>query len=230
MIAHRGEHILAPENTIRAGRLAIEEGATALEVDIRLTADEQIVLFHDKNLKHHFGQNKWVHRCSASYLKSLSFKKEQYKFVDSICTLDEFLEEFRGSVPLNLDAKTFMISPKLLGRKLVRLVSDMNMLDQVWISAFNPLFLNIIKSITPSLRTGYLFRNLFPIHRYIDGFIEADAWHPHLNVISDRFVEIAIEKGKELYVWTINDPVVAESFQKYHLQGIITDRLFREKE
>ena len=49
-IAHRGDSINAPENTLPAFELAIEAGATAVEMDLRCTADGHVVVLHDKSI------------------------------------------------------------------------------------------------------------------------------------------------------------------------------------
>ena len=51
IIAHRGESYDAPENTLSAINLAWEYGADAIEVDIRISKDRQIVVFHDANTR-----------------------------------------------------------------------------------------------------------------------------------------------------------------------------------
>ena len=55
IVAHRGEKILAPENTVKAAHLALSQGANALEVDVRICGSGEIVVMHDALLKRHFG-------------------------------------------------------------------------------------------------------------------------------------------------------------------------------
>lgn len=49
-IAHRGDPAAAPENTLPAFEAALASGADVLELDLRMTADEQVVIFHDELL------------------------------------------------------------------------------------------------------------------------------------------------------------------------------------
>ena len=51
VIAHRGERVLAPENTIKACQLALDQGATGLEIDVRICGSGEIVLIHDPLLQ-----------------------------------------------------------------------------------------------------------------------------------------------------------------------------------
>jgi glycerophosphoryl diester phosphodiesterase len=73
IIAHRGSSYEAPENTIASAKLAIEENADALELDIHLTKDNQIVVIHDANIKRTSGINKNVKDLNLEQLKKYDF-------------------------------------------------------------------------------------------------------------------------------------------------------------
>lgn len=227
VIAHRGERVLAPENTIKACQLALDQGATGLEIDVRICGSGEIVLIHDPLLQRHFNIRKTVARTSLKELKALEFPKEEYRFHDRICTLEEILEEFKGRVPINLDAKSLTFRTGPFAEKLAAIIQKMNVKDQVWISSFNPVLLSNIKAIQSTIRTGYLFQNPAGIHRIIDFFLTTDAWHPHFKNVSERFIERARKLGKEVYIWTVNDKAVLEKIQSFEYHGIISDRFFR---
>jgi len=229
IIAHRGERLLAPENTIEGCRLALQQGASALEVDIRLCGSGEIVLFHDKTLHRNFNHYKIASFTSLAEFKAMHFNSVEFKVKASVATLQEFLEEFKGSVPINLDVKTFPASQHQLVRTLVKVLEDMHVVDQVWISAFNPYVLRLLKQAKSGLRTGYLFRNFVRFQQFIDALTYSDAWHPHFSIVNDMLMQKARAAHKEVYIWTVNDPSVAESLQKYNVQGLITDKLFKIK-
>jgi glycerophosphoryl diester phosphodiesterase len=229
VIAHRGSGgVNAPENTIKACKLALENGATALEIDIRPTREGNIILFHDSLLLRHFGKPIPVPFCSLKELKKLEFSKKSYEHQDRICTLGDFFEEFKNTVPINLDSKTMWSNYWPFAKSLIREIEQFDIADQVWISSFNPVFLKLIKMFKPELRTGFLFRNLAFVNRYIDIISQADAWHPHHSVISDRFYELTKKLKKEIYVWTINEELILERILKYNFEGIITDTLYKD--
>lgn len=227
IIAHRGERILSPENTITAGKLALQQGATGLEVDVRMCRSGEPVLLHDANLMKHFGKPKPVALCTLRELKALRFKKNNYAYPDQICTLEEFLEEFRGTVPLNLDAKSILPNPRHFAQTLVRLIDRFKIHDQVWISSFNPYLLRKIKKITPRVRTGYLFQNPPRLHELIEIFLSSDAWHPHYKNVNDAFIKKALKMKKEIYIWTVNEESILKKIERYDFNGIITDIFFR---
>lgn len=72
IIAHRGFSAKAPENTIAAFELAWKSGADACELDIHLTADDQIVVIHDKDTKRtHPGENRVIAQTPLAQLADL---------------------------------------------------------------------------------------------------------------------------------------------------------------
>ena len=94
IIAHRGESYDAPENTLAAINLAWQRNADAVEIDIQLSADNQIVVIHDLNTKRIGNRNKKVKKQTLAELKELEagkHKGEKWKD-EKIPTLSEVLE------------------------------------------------------------------------------------------------------------------------------------------
>ncbi len=226
LIAHRGESNLAPENSIAAGRLAIEHGATALEIDVRICGSGELIVFHDNFLQRHFGIFKSISLTSWNELKQLQFKKH-YSHPDRVCSLTEFLEAFKGTVPINLDVKILFQNYRKFAQSLISTVDEFKVIDQVWVSSFNPYFLKVLKNLRGDIRIGYLFRVLPSLHKVIELMLTTDAWHPHHSLISDSFIKVARELKKEIYVWTINEAAVMQALMPYNFDGIITDTLYK---
>ncbi len=228
IIAHRGDASFAPENTIESSRMALDKGANALEVDIRLCRSGELILFHDRTLLHHFNKIKPICLYSFQDLKQLRYKHPTFDKPLSIVLLTDFLEEFKNKVPLILDLKSFCSNNRILIRTLIKNLDDLNMRSQVWVSAFNMRILSAVKQFAPDIRTGYLF-NHFPLsHQLMDIFLKSDAWHPHHSLISERFVNKARRLNKELFVWTVNDENLYEELLVHQFEGIITDTLFHK--
>ena len=92
-VAHRGDPRAAVENTLEAVRLAAGAGASAVEVDLRCTADGVVVLHHDNDLRRLWGRPESVAALSLAELRELA---------PAVPTLQEALEA-AGGVPLLLD-------------------------------------------------------------------------------------------------------------------------------
>lgn len=229
IIAHRGDKVLAPENTIAAARLALRQGATGLEVDVRTCGSGEVVLMHDMILNRHFGVRRLVGNTSLAELRAQQFSARLYPYLDRVATLDEFFEEFRHTVPINLDAKSMTPANQAFARQLVRIIESHGVQDQVWISSFNPFLLRSLKRLRSGIRTGYLFQDPLNFYRLIDVFLESDDWHPHFKNVSEWFVDKARRLQKGLYVWTVNDRDVWERLKDVDIDGVITDVFFRRR-
>ncbi|MBO5654513.1 MAG: hypothetical protein J6S32_00590, partial [Clostridia bacterium] len=100
-IAHRGLHDdIIPENSIPAFERAIEGGFN-IEIDVHLSADGQLVVFHDADLKRMCGVEKAVKDCTVEELKTYRLKDTEY----TIPTLDEFMKLVNGKVGILCEVK-----------------------------------------------------------------------------------------------------------------------------
>ena len=223
IIAHRGARDLAPENTIKACQLALENGSNALELDIRLCKSGELVLYHDAFLYKHFGEMRPFAGATLDHLRTLEFNKRHYQYPAGINTLEELLEEFKNKIPINLEAKILFQDKRRFIEQLVKLIDKFNLKDQVWISSFNPTFLKALKSYTKKVKTGLLFRHLSTLYKSLDHVLLSDAWHPHFSLCTKGFIKSARKLNKEIYLWTLKKERDLKNVPLQHVQGIITD-------
>ncbi len=71
LFAHRGASASAPENTLAAFRLAVRQGAPAIELDVKLSADGQVMVFHDPTVNRTTDGTGFVHRLPLAELREL---------------------------------------------------------------------------------------------------------------------------------------------------------------
>jgi len=90
-ISHRGYKEQAVENTYEAFKAAVDIGFTALETDLRITKDNQIVLLHDRNFKRLSNDNRCVSKFSRSQLEKIRFSGGGQPLF-----FDQFIKEFSG--------------------------------------------------------------------------------------------------------------------------------------
>ena len=100
-IAHRGWHNkYAPENSLEAFKQALEKNL-AIEFDLQMTRDKQIVVFHDSNLKRMCGIDKSINSCAYEEIKNLKLKNSQ----ETIPLLSDVLKLVNGKVLLDIEIK-----------------------------------------------------------------------------------------------------------------------------
>jgi len=235
IIAHRGESFIAPENTLASVLLAWENGADAVEVDIRLTLDKKIVVIHDANTKRVSGIRKKVSKTELSVLKLLdagSYKGNQYRG-EKIPTLPEILETVpeNGKILIEIKSKKDII-PYL---KVVLEESKLKT-EQVEIISFKLDVLAETKKVMPRFKAHWIVfksKNLFlrifspswqrimyKLKKYnLDGL---DLWAGY--PLKKEMVNKLKYAGLDVYVWTVNDAGRARELLDIGVNGITTDR------
>ncbi|MBS1609348.1 MAG: glycerophosphodiester phosphodiesterase family protein [Bacteroidetes bacterium] len=107
VIAHRGDHVDVPENTIAAYEKAIEHGADFIETDLRTTKDGELVIMHDASVDRMTNGKGKVNELSYKEIKELKItdKHKQGLPVYTIPTFKEVLNTCKGKTGIYLDFK-----------------------------------------------------------------------------------------------------------------------------
>lgn len=157
--AHRGCCTLYPENTLEAFRAAAElDGITGIELDIQLTSDGEMVVFHDENLRRvtHIDRN--VRGCTLAEIKNIAIPANDGKYC-SIPTLEEVLVmmkpycESRG-ILINIELKTSVIRYDGIESKAYEIVRKYGMEQYIVWSSFLAESVDIIKKIDRDAKTA----------------------------------------------------------------------------
>ncbi len=220
--AHRGSSTSAPENTMAALEKAVEEMADRAEIDVQETADGEIVLCHDTNLKRVAGVNKKVSDLTLEQIKKLdvgSWFSSQYQG-EQIPTLEEVMEYAKGKIDLNIEIKN-LGNTSDLPEKVMELVEKHEMQEQCVITSTNRLYLKRVKAVDPEIRTGYIISAAYG-NFYSDDFI--DLISIRSSFVTERLMESAHEAGKTVHAWTVNGKVEMERLKQLGVDDMITDR------
>ena len=147
-IAHRGlwsESV--PENSIVAFKRAVENGYP-IEIDLYITIDGEIVVFHDNNLFRMTGVDNMIYNCDYIELKNLRLANSEY----SIPTLQEVLKVVDKKVPLLIELKDQPNNEYV--EKVVDILKDYD--GEFAIQSFNPFYLIKLKKLAPNIARGVL--------------------------------------------------------------------------
>ncbi len=219
--AHRGNAFLAPENTASAMERAIEDGADYLEVDVRMTRDGELVLWHDADLQRLLGRPE---RISSLYWDDIRELDAGSWFApefagETILTLSELIDMARGRAGLFLDLKPDHNSRDLT-RRVVALLQEKDAVEGTVIAAAERYVLSEAKALAPELKTALLAQ--FVIGPLNDqGF---DILGLRYNQANAGAVARARQLGYELHVWTVNQPAEMSRMIDMGVDNIITDR------
>lgn len=216
IIAHRGDTKNAVENTLPAIESAIQLGVDGIEVDLQLTRDGHVVVFHDWDLKRLHGNSAVVQKTTLTELKDISRGPHQ------IPTLEELLGLVGKRTFLNLELKTLYYFKSDLERKVVEILGRHGGLP-LQISSFNAFALWHLKKLAPHLERAYLFQDNPLIHRALIPIVKAASVNIPLRYLSKKICESYHKAGRKLFIWTVNDENDMKRCIEYKVDGIITD-------
>lgn len=183
--AHRGCCTLYPENTLEAFRAAAElDGITGIELDIQLTSDGEMVVFHDENLRRvtHIDRN--VRGCTLTEIKNIAIPANDGKYC-SIPTLEEVLVmmkpycESRG-ILINIELKTSVIRYDGIESKAYEIVRKYGMEQYIVWSSFLAESVDIIKKIDRDAKTAVFAMSIEECISMARD-TAADALHPYIG-------------------------------------------------
>ena len=207
LIAHRGVYYNCRENTISAFKEAIKRNYI-IELDVRLTKDKKVIVFHVLNLLRLTGINKNISTSTYDELNSII----------NIPTLEEAIKFVKGRVPIIIEIKS--INKKYELEKEVA-----NILDkfdyEFAIQSFNILSLRWFKKNNPQYIRGYLVNGIYSQNKLFNIFILSKLFKYN---IAPYYIGIDIKsldnnnskKARKKYNiigYTINNK---KEYEKYH--------------
>ena len=191
--AHRGSSSTHPELTMAAYKAAIDDGADGFECDVRVTKDNQLVLWHDADMQRVAG--------NAARIADSTFKEIKSHYPQAI-TLDELLTLARDNKKeLAIETKHPVPSGSAVEKKVMQLLKQEKPVADIHVMSFSWLALENIRKIDPEQKTVALLheRYSFAMRRFtsaqsIGPGIRAFREKPHLN-----------QDPRNLFVWTVDD-------------------------
>jgi len=225
-IAHRGASALAPENTMAAFERAVELGADALELDLHLTRDNELVVIHDDTLDRTTDGLGPVHERSLEDLKRLDAGRwfgEGFAG-ERVPTLAEVLQRYAGKVPLALEVKAGSAFFPGIEERVVSTLRRHSATGHVAIASFDHYALQRLKEIEPTIRTAALLVARPVSISALAGPVKADSVALEASLVSKTEVEACRAAGLQLVVWVVNEPAQMRHFIELGVDGVITDR------
>lgn len=207
-IAHRGASGRAPENTHAAFAAALALGAQAIELDVQLSVDGELVVIHDETLERTTDGAGPVGDRTAAELAALdagSWFAPEYRG-ERIPRLADVIAQVRDRVILNVEIK----SARDLGvvePKLAALVAAERAAEWVVFSSFHAEAVRGMRAYAPWARLGVLCDE-DPRTRglALAGEVGAELVIPGRRWVDARVVEEAHVRGYDVWVWTVNEP------------------------
>ncbi|MBN1974542.1 MAG: glycerophosphoryl diester phosphodiesterase membrane domain-containing protein [Sedimentisphaerales bacterium] len=218
--AHRGSSFSAPENTLSAIQNAIEHGADYAEIDVRLTADNVVVLLHDRDLFRVAGVKKNLADLAYDQISSLDigswfspeFRSERIPLLEDAVTFS------RGRIKLSIELKV-SDSPKRLVEEVVDILHKHYAVSECYICSANIKALKYIRELDPGIRIGLIVSQSIGQVTFLD----VDFLSVSSMLVKPGLIDAAHAEGKDIYVWTVNKPQQMAKFIDLGVDNIITD-------
>ncbi len=248
VIAHRGSSEDAPEHTLSAYKRALDEGADALECDVRLTRDGHLVCVHDRRVDRTSNGRGVLSTLELAELSALDFGSWRDTWEDfedpevpdrdraEILTLRRLLEvvaDHDRRVEVAIETKHPTRYAGLVERQLVDLLGDfgwahprLGAASPVRVMSFSQLSLRRMRVLAPSVRTVYLMDRV-PL-RFRDGTLPPGVRiaGPSIDVVRahPRYVERVHRHGHAVHVWTVDAVEDVALCGDLGVDAIITNR------
>jgi glycerophosphoryl diester phosphodiesterase len=247
VVAHRGASEDVPEHTLAAYRKAIEDGADALECDVRLTADGELVCVHDWRVNRVSNGRGAVSSLELADLATLDFgswkgrptdpeQPERYGDSSRVLTLHRLLElvaETDRRVELAIETKHPTRWAGQVEERLLELLRRFDLADpapgepsRVRVMSFSSRSLRRIRLDAPRLPTVYLMQYVSPRHR--DGRLPAGVKiaGPSMRIVraNPGYVARLHRAGHRVHVWTVDRPEDVELCARLGVDAVITNR------
>jgi glycerophosphoryl diester phosphodiesterase len=248
VIAHRGASGDVPEHTLAAYRRAIEDGADALECDVRLTADGHLVCVHDRRINRTSNGRGAVSGLELAELADLDFGSWKHGAPDaqrgrdpfespdsvdsertSVLTLERLLDLVADAgrpVELAIETKHPTRWAGQVEDRLLRLLERHRVETPVRVMSFSTRSLHRVTAAAPYIPTVLLQQLLLP--RMRDGHLPPGVRiaGPSIRILRahPEYVERVHRAGNAVHVWTVDDPDDVALCVELGVDAIITDR------
>ena len=219
ILAHRGLVTEYQENTLAAVQCALDnQYCQGAEFDVFLTKDNQVVLFHDENMKRLTGIDRSIYEMTWNDLKTIEILPEievdgglrKYTGPARIPLLEEVLETIKGEnffVDIELKAYAPSWAKRKIGREVARIVKQMEMLEQVVCTSFNFFMLYDLEKMYRSISSGFAYDDDMPIPSKIIN------WLMEANLVGS-----VIHSNAACSEYTLVDKDTVEKFHKRNMK------------
>jgi glycerophosphoryl diester phosphodiesterase len=226
LIAHRGASGHAPENTMAAFKLALEMGAKAIELDVHLSRDGELVVIHDEDLKRVAGRKTRVGQLPAKELAHTDVGSWFHKRFsgEGVPRLEDVFELCDGKAELHVELKKGSKLYPGIEDKVCRLIERRKAWDTTLVSSFDHAALRKVRSLDRLVRLGYLL-GLTPTAKAYPEMSELDAESLNCSLWQADAAKVRAcrKRGLRVLVYTVNTAAQLAKLAKLGVDGVFTN-------
>ena len=199
VFGHRGARAYAPQNTIPAFELAVEQGAQGIELDVHRSRDGHLVIMHNFDVDETTDGRGRITEKTLAEIKTLD---AGVKFAPEFAgtpmpTLDEVFEAVGKRLFINVEIKSMSADTDGVEQSVAECIRRHAMETRVIISSFNPLALSRFRAALPDVPIGFLYAKESPAVVFdMIKTIPHEADHPHFSLIDAALMAEAQAQGR----------------------------------
>ena len=230
IIAHRGDLSAAPENTLPALQRAWDAGADGVELDVRVTRDGQLVVFHDRALDRTSDGHGLVNNFNLAEIRSLdvgSWFDPAFKG-ETAPTLDEVFESLPRGYLINVEMKVVIKGMKQIAHLVAQAIRRHARWASTLVASFNPVALYYLRRLEPRISRGYIWskRHPYPIRdRCFSPLVDAQWYDPANDSYNLNMHRKVQRQGGRVLAWDLDFDCDLEAMASVRLDATVTDRL-----
>lgn len=214
--AHRGSRLRAPENTMEAFELAVQEGADGIELDVHLTADRRVAVRHDPDVLMPDGTSALIRDLTLAQLRLAE------QAVPELSDVFDLLAP--TSLALNIEAKNGPVLYQGIEEALIACHRASGMSERLVYSSFNHVTLVALRALDPSVAIAPLYEEALVDPWIYARHIGADAVHPYFPTLGlPGMIDGLRDAGVAVRAWTVNDPADWRALTLAGIEVLITD-------
>lgn len=242
VIAHRGANDTEPEHSVAAYLRAIEQGAKAVECDVRLTMDGTLVCVHDRRIHRTSSGRGTISGQFHSELDLFDFSRSRENWMDfedpkpdesrtRLLTLETLLTLVLGAsqeIGFAIETKHPVRYGKYVELELYEVLKRYGLANtpRVRVMSFSRRAIQRYKKLAPATDVAFLQSRVAP--KYRNGTLPAGVVISAIDIDYLRkhpeYVDLVHQKGGKVHVWTVDDMADVNLCVKLGVEAIISNR------
>ncbi len=226
IVGHRGARAEAPENTLAGFRYLRTLNIHHVELDVRLSADQQLVVIHDSKVDRTTDHKGYVEQYTADELQAMNAAHHfpHWEGKTGVPLLSQVISEWPELKTIQLEVKTTSVPTlHLIAQKLNALIQSCQLHDKAIVTSSDIKFLKILQQQSTDIRRGLVAerfsRNPIGKARRLGCDYLVIDWRR----CSKKLIQRAHRKGLTVSTWTVNNVDVAKRLMSWEADSLITD-------
>lgn len=216
-IAHRGDPVKCPENTLSAFQAAVDQGYTYIELDVLLSKDGVPVVIHDHSVDHMTDHRGLVKDYTLAELKRMKVRD-----VETIPTLEETMKLLRGKINVMVELKQAGDLYPGLEQKVLDVLKQTDTFEQSIIISFDLYSIERVRRLSPDIRLGITTSNTLPfVFPWMKEY-RCETLGVPTKMLTDEYANTMIEHGIEVCPWMVDSIADMEFIAKKYPTSLIT--------